>query len=149
MLADKKVSEIMTPAPLDSVESILSVMDAAKIMKNKKRSSVVVLKDGKAVGIITERDFVRRVLAENANAGTTKIYSVMSSPIISVSPEATVGDVAKLLKERGIGRTLIMRKDLIIGIVTARDIIRAFVTESPKDLQFFKAVLRSMEPSWQ
>jgi CBS domain-containing protein len=143
VLGDKKISEIMTPAPLDSCESSLTIIDAAKIMKSKKRGCLIVLKDRKPVGIFTERDVIRRVVAENSDLTTTKVASVMSSPIISVLPDDTISEVAKLLYDRGIRRTVVMKKDLILGIVTSTDIVRAFVTEGGKDIQYFKAMLRS------
>ncbi len=143
MFGDKKISEIMTPAPLDSCQSCTMIIDATKIMKAKKRGCLIVFKDRKPVGILTERDIVRRVVAENVNPTTNNVFSVMSSPIISVLPDATISDVTKLLYERGIRRTVVMKKDLILGIVTTIDIVRAFVTEGGKDVQFFKAMLRS------
>ena len=143
MLGDKKITEIMTPAPLASIESSLTVEDAAKLMKKAGKSSLVVLKNGIAVGIITERDIVRRVVALEVSTTTTKISGIMSSPIISADPDNTVSDVAKLMSDRGIRRVIVMKKSLIMGAVSAKDFVKVIVTEGNKDVQFFKAMMRS------
>ena len=143
MLGDKKISEIMTPAPLPSIESSLTVEHAAKLMKKTGKSSLVVLNNGKPVGIITERDIVRRVVALEVSTTTTKISHVMSTPIISVDPDNTVSDVAKLMTDRGIRRVIVMKKSLIMGSASAKDFVKVIVTEGDKDLQFFKAMMRT------
>ena len=143
VFGEKKISEIMTPSPIDSIESSLTVTDAAKSFKSKKRTALLVLEDGRPVGIVTGNDIVRRVIAENANPATTKTSDVMSTPLIGVLPDDTVADVARILGERGIKRTIVMRKELILGIVTSTDILKAYVIEGPADLQFFKALLRT------
>lgn len=143
MLGDKKISEIMTPAPLDSIESSSSVDVAARLMKKIAKSYLIVFKDGQAVGVITERDIVRRVVAENVDPASTKVFSIMSSPIISVNPDETVSNVAKFLDERGIRRAIVMKKDLILGAVTTKDFVRAIVAEGDKDVQFLRAMMRA------
>ena len=148
MLGDKKITEIMTPAPLASIESSLTVEDAAKLMKKAGKSSLVVLKNGIAVGIITERDIVRRVVALEVSTTTTKISGIMSSPIISADPDNTVSDVAKLMSDRGIRRVIVMKKSLIMGAVSAKDFVKVIVTEGDKDVQFFKAMMRSSAPRY-
>ncbi len=148
LLGDKKISEIMIPAPLDSIESSETVETAAKLMKKTGKSYLVVLDNEKAVGLLTERDIVRRVVAENVNPTTTKVFSVMSSPIISVNPDDTVSNVAKLLDDRGIRRVLVMKKDLIMGGVTTKEFVKAIVSEGGKDVEFLKAIMRSSAPRY-
>ena len=143
MLGDKKISEIMTPAPLPSIESRLTVEDAAKLMKKTGKSSLVVLNNGKAVGIITERDIVRRVVALEVSTTTTKISGVMSTPIISVDPDDSISKVAKLMTDHGIRRVIVMKKSLIIGAASAKDFVKVIVSEGDKDVQLFKAMMRS------
>ena len=143
MLGDKKISEIMTPAPLPSIESNLTIEEAAKLMKKSCKSFLVVLEKGNPVGIITERDVVRRIVALEISTVTTKISKAMSSPIISVEPDNTVSEVAKLMSDRGIRRVIVMKKSLIMGAASAKDFVKVIVTEGDKDVQLFKAMMRS------
>ena len=148
MFGDKKISEIMTPAPLDSIESSSTIQAAAKLMKQTKKSFLIVLENGRAVGVITERDIVRRVVAENVNPTTTSVSVVMSSPIISVDPDDTVSDVARFMDDRGIRRVIVMKKDLIFGAATSKYFVKVIVTEGDKDVQFFRAMMRASAPRY-
>ncbi len=143
MLSEKKVTEIMTKAPIDTIESNLTAADAARIMKEKSRACLIVVDNGKAVGIITERDMVRRVMAEGKSPPTTKVYDIMSSPIATVSTQATVSHVAKLLSKTRLRRAPVVENGQIVGIVSVTDIIRAVAVESDKDEELFRAALRS------
>jgi CBS domain-containing protein len=99
----KRVSEIMTEAPIDTIEQGF-IQQAANIMKERKRGSLVVTDNKKAVGIITERDIVRRVVAEGRDIDATKVKDIMSTPLISISSDATVEAAAKVMYENSIRR---------------------------------------------
>lgn len=129
----KRVTEIMTEAPLDTVERGLTVAFAANVMKERARGSLVVVHDGKPVGIVTERDLVRRVMAEDRSPSGTKVGDVMSEPLISVGPEATVSSIANVMYKNGIRRLPVIEEGRLLGIVTATDLARAMQRESGKD----------------
>jgi len=129
----KPVTEIMTESPIDTVERGLTVAFAASVMKERARGSLVVVDNGKPVGIITERDLVRRVIAENKNPATTKIGDIMSDPLISVGPEATVSNIATIMYKNGIRRLPVIEEGRLLGIVTATDLARTMQRESEKD----------------
>ena len=93
----------------------------------------MVVDNGKPVGIITERDLVRRVIAENKNPATTKIGDIMSDPLISVGPEATVSNIATIMYKNGIRRLPVIEEGRLLGIVTATDLARTMQRESEKD----------------
>jgi CBS domain-containing protein len=129
----KPVTEIMTESPIDTVERGLTVAFAAGVMKERARGSLVVVEKGKPVGIITERDLVRRVIAENKSPATTKIGDIMSEPLISVGPEATVSNIATIMYKNGIRRLPVIEEGRLLGIVTATDLARTMQRESEKD----------------
>ncbi len=135
----KRVTEIMTEAPIDTIERGLTVAFAANVMKERARGSLVVVDGGKPIGIITERDLVRRVLAENKSPSATKIGDVMSEPLISVGPEATISSVANVMYKNGIRRLPVIEGGRLLGMVTSTDLARTMQRESEKD-----EVLRAM-----
>ncbi len=143
VLSEKRVTEIMTKAPIDTIESNLTAADVARIMKERSRACLIVVDNGKAVGIITERDMVRRVIAEGRSPPTTKVSDIMSSPIATVGTQATVSDVTKLLSKTRLRRAPVVENGKIVGIVSVTDIIRAVAAESDKDEEVFRAALRS------
>lgn len=129
----KRVTEIMTEAPIDTIERGLTVEFAANVMKERARGSLVVVDSGKPVGIITERDLVRRVIAENKSTTATKVSDVMSEPLISVGPEATISAAAKVMYENSIRRLPVIEEGRLLGMLTATDLARALQRESEKD----------------
>ncbi|MEM3118039.1 MAG: CBS domain-containing protein [Nitrososphaerales archaeon] len=129
----------MTEAPIDTIERGLSVAFAAKVMKERARGSLIVTDGGNPVGIITERDLVRRVIAEDRSPSGTKVGDIMSEPLISVGPEATVQSAANVMYKNGIRRLPVIENYRLLGIVTATDLARSLEREGEKD-----DVLRAM-----
>ncbi len=134
----KRVTEIMTEAPIDTIERGLTAAFAANVMKERARGSLVVVDGGKPVGIITERDLVRRVIAENKSTAT-KIGDIMSEPLITVGPEATISSAANIMYKNVIRRLPVIEGGRLLGMVTSTDLARAMQRESEKD-----EVLRAM-----
>ena len=107
-----------------TVNSSEPVLHAAHIMRDRERAALVVLEDGEPVGIITERDLVRRVLANSLDLGQTKVSEVMSRPLVSVSPDASIGEVARIMVDNRLRRLPIVEEGRLVGMVTAVDLAR-------------------------
>jgi CBS domain-containing protein len=100
------------------------VYEAARSMRDKEIGSVIVVDNGNVLGVVTERDLVRRVLAENRDPKTVKIREVMSSPVVSISPNEDILDAAYLMKKKGIRRLIVMEGEKLVGIITSDDMTR-------------------------
>ena len=100
------------------------VFEAAKLMRENRIGSVVVVNggSGEVLGIITERDLVRRVLAENKDVMTVKVSDVMTTPVVSIAPNEDIVDAAQLMRKNEIRRLVVMEGGKLIGIITANDI---------------------------
>jgi CBS domain-containing protein len=100
------------------------VFEVAKLMSEKEIGSVIVAENGKVLGIATERDLVRRVMAENKDSKTVKISEVMSSPVISISPRENVAGAAKLMASKGVRRLVVLDDEKLVGIITTNDLTK-------------------------
>ena len=116
-----KVREGMVTNPVTARLDDL-VYEAAKTMRDKKIGSIICVDKEKVLGIITERDLVRRVMAEAKDPKTIKIRDVMSTPVISVSPEEDVVDAAQLMTRSGVRRLVVMKGNKLVGILTSDDL---------------------------
>jgi CBS domain-containing protein len=121
------VREIMSP----NVVTLLpnqTVLEAAKIMKKEKIGSIILeAKDGskEAVGILTERDIVLKVVAENKDPTKVQVKKIASKPVITVKPSTEITDVMKLMIKKNIRRIIITDDDKCIqGVCTYRDLLR-------------------------
>jgi CBS domain-containing protein len=116
------VKDIMKK-PVLSIDSSMTVMDAAKMMEDAKVGSIVVTENNTIVGILTERDFVRKIIAQEKPL-STKVKDIMSSPLIVISPEETVWELASLMKARRIHRVPVVDKEKLVGIASTADLTR-------------------------
>jgi len=116
------VSDIMKKNVI-SIDSSMTIQDAAKMMDDASIGAVVILDKGIAVGIITERDIVRRVVSKGKPT-STNVMDVMSSPLIVINPDDSVWELAQLMKMRKIHRVPAVKDNQLVGIVTTSDVVR-------------------------
>jgi CBS domain-containing protein len=122
-----------------------NAMDAAKLMKEKRIASVVVTKGETPFGIVTERDFVRLVCAENLQSKYTRLVEIVSTPLITVGPDISVEDAAKVMAKNKVRRLVIVDHDNIAGILTATD-LAGYLSKYKKGAKsVFVALTRNME----
>jgi CBS domain-containing protein len=121
-MVESFVKDIMKKSVL-SIDSSMTVKDAAKMMEDAKIGSIIVTEKNTVVGILTERDFVRKIVAQGKSL-STKIKEAMSSPLIVISPDETVWELAQLMKIKQIHRVPVMDKERLVGIVSTADLTR-------------------------
>lgn len=96
----------------------------AELMDKHNLGCIIVTnKEGKPLGIITERDLVVRVLAKNAKPDTLKANEVMTSPLITIEPDATICDAARKMSKLDIRRLGVIYKKQITGLLSSKDIL--------------------------
>jgi signal-transduction protein with cAMP-binding, CBS, and nucleotidyltransferase domain len=106
-----------------------TVKEAAKIMKTSKIGCLLVEKDKTPVGIITETDIVRRLVAEEKDAGSTQVKTIMSSPLLSIDASKSVIDANDMMDKNSIRHLIIKEEGLIVGVVSSRDMMRPLYME--------------------
>ena len=121
-----QVREIMTKGVV-YLDASKTADDAAKLMNENKVGCVVIMENLIVVGIVTERDLVRRVLALN-KPSSTKIKEVMSSPIVVINPDESISELAQLMRDRKIHKVPVISppekiESQLVGIVTDTDLI--------------------------
>lgn len=109
--------------PKTSVRGDTMIADAARLMADKDIGCVLVSVDGKEVGMVTERDILKRVVAKGLDPTSTRVDQVQSEPLVTVDEDATLEDAANLMAQNRIRRLpVVNKKDEIIGIVSTRTI---------------------------
>ena len=122
ILTEMKVSEIMVKDPV-VVKPDTSCGRIAQLMRDRKISSVVIIDNGKPVGIITERDLVHRVMAEEKDQEKCYADEVASKPVIAVSIHADVDMIVDIMNDYKIRRLVVVgNDDKVVGIVTTDDL---------------------------
>ena len=117
------VMEIMSRDPVVAAPD-LAVDRAAALMRDEGVGSLIVVDGAAAIGIVTERDIVTKVAAENRAPATLRVRDVMTSPVISVPPHEDVEAAARKMSERRIRRLPVVKDGRLLGVVTENDILR-------------------------
>jgi len=120
------VKGIMT-RPVITIDIDSSVRKAVRMMTKKNIGSIVVTKEGKPVGIVTERDFLQRVVAKGLDPSAIKMRMIMSQPIITVDEKMPILKAIRTMEKNRIRRLLVVKNDELVGIATQRDLLRAIV----------------------
>ena len=106
-----------------SIDSSMTAQDAAKMMDDAAIGAIVVLEKGLVVGIITERDMTRRIIAKG-KPYTIGVKEIMSSPVVVVNPDDSVWEAAQLMKTRKIHRMPAVQNNVLVGMITTSDIVK-------------------------
>jgi signal-transduction protein with cAMP-binding, CBS, and nucleotidyltransferase domain len=139
------IDKIMTPLPLVVANSSDTIFMISNLMKNRKVGSIIIMnQDDKnyPIGIITERDIVRRVISDNKDPKYTKANEIMSKPLITIETNTFVYDVSVKMVKNKIRRLPVVKDKTLSGIVTITDIIKYFHEKNKDDNYLSKAMIR-------
>ncbi|MGQ0377299.1 MAG: CBS domain-containing protein [Nitrososphaerota archaeon] len=106
-----------------SISQEMTIKDAAVMMDDSNVGCVIVTKKNAPIGILTERDFVKRVSAKE-KPFSTQLSEVMSTPLITVSPDESIWEAAEIMKKNKIHKIPVQQNNKIIGILTSTDIVK-------------------------
>ena len=113
---DVMINEVTT------LDSSSLIKDAAKLMDEKDIGCIIITKEQSPVGIITERDFVKRI-ASKEKSHISPLEEVMSTPLISINPDETVWEAAESMKVNNIHKLPVLQDKNVIGIITTSDLV--------------------------
>ena len=117
------VKDVMS-SPVITVEENAPANGVAELMdKHDVGCIIVTSKEEKPIGVITERDLVLRVLAKNAKPDTLKAEEVMTSPLITIEPDATITETARRMSRLNIRRLGVVYKGRLVGIISSKDVL--------------------------
>jgi CBS domain-containing protein len=113
-------------AQIVTIDGEVDIFVAAQTMAKNPRGYLIVLINGSPVGIVTERNLVNEVLAKRRDPSKIKVKEVMSSPLITIDPDALLTTAAEIMKEKNIRKLPVAKDNILYGIITARDITYEF-----------------------
>lgn len=122
-LVSLKVEDIMVEEVV-TVDAKVTVKEAANIMNEHEIGCLIVVKHGKAAGIVTERDMLTRVLAASRNPQQTRVLDIMSSPLIVAHPEMELEEAAKLMFKMKVKKLPVVSNGNLVGLITLTDVAR-------------------------
>ena len=115
---DVMVKEVMT------IDDSVTVKEAADVMNKFDIGCLIAIRKGKAMGILTERDILKRIVAGGKDAIKTKVKDVMTSPLVVAEPNMDLGEAVKLMFQMKIKKLPVVEGTRLVGLVSLTDIAR-------------------------
>lgn len=127
-LLDNKGRHIISVAPEDSV------LDAIKLMAVKGIGALIVMKDDKLVGILSERDYARKVIIKGRSSKSTQVAEIMTSDVLTTSSSQTVNDCMNTMTERKIRHLPVVEDNEVIGMISIGDLVEAIISDQQEEI---------------
>lgn len=105
-----------------TIDQNKNALDAAKLLDEKDISFLVITKDNHPIGIVSERDFVRKVVANDKTASTMSLESIMSKKFRWATPDSQIEDAVQKMLNNNIRRLLVLEDEKIVGVITQTDL---------------------------
>jgi len=105
-----------------TIQEDKSALDAAKLISEKDISFLVIVKDDKPIGVITERDFVRKIAAQDKQASLTPLSEIMSYKFRWVEPSTEIEDAVQKMLNHNIRRLIVLEDEKLVGVITQTDL---------------------------
>ena len=121
-----------------SVSPGASVLDAIRLMAEQHVGALVVLDGERLAGIISERDYARKVVLLGRSSTHTPVRDIMSSPVVTVAASQTVDDAMRLMTERRIRHLPVVREGRMVGIVSIGDLVKSVIEDQRHTIEDLK-----------
>ena len=123
-----------------------SVYEAIEMMAGQRVGSILVVDGGTLVGIVTERDYARKVFLQGRSSRDTQVAQIMESPVIFVTPDYTVNDCLAILSRKQIRFLPVLEDQRILGVVSAGDLLREITSDQDETIQHLEAYISGKYP---
>jgi CBS domain-containing protein len=141
----KKVADILARKGknITNVSADTSVLDALKIMADQNIGSVVIMDEGQYLGILTERDYSRKVILKGKSSTDTKVEEIMSSDIPRITPGDTIEYCMQLMSDKNIRYLPVFDADALSGIISINDVVKETILAQQETISQLKDYLHS------
>lgn len=127
----KRVRDILEVKGNDvwSIEPGASVYDAMKLMADKEVGALMVIEGAMLVGVISERDYARKVILEGRSSRTTQVREIMTSRVVCAQPEQNIEECMVLMTERRVRHLPVIDGGRLIGVISMGDLVKSIIAE--------------------
>ncbi len=123
-----------------------TVYEAIALMADKGVGALVVISEGKLAGMISERDYARKVILKGKSSRQTLIRDIMSTPAVTVTPDHTLEECLEIITQNRIRHLPVLEGDRLVGVVTIGDLVSAIITAQADTIQHLSSYIAGKYP---
>jgi len=141
----KKVSNILARkgSSVTSIDGSTSVLDALKLMSEKNIGSVIITEDGNYAGLLTERDYARKVILQGKSSLETHVRDIMSTGLPRILPDNSVETCMHIMSESNIRYLPVFKDDQLCGIISISDVVTETILSHEETIEHLKSYIQS------
>jgi CBS domain-containing protein len=118
-----------------SIEDEDPVLEAIQLMADKHIGALPVMRNGELVGVLSERDYARKVILLGRSSAETPVWQIMSSPVVTVAPDEGVRQCMEIMTHKRIRHLPVMEDGRMIGVISIGDLVRAVIEEQDQTIE--------------
>jgi CBS domain-containing protein len=119
-----------------------SVLDAVRLMADRHIGALMVMDHGALVGVVSERDYARKVILKGRASTSTAVREIMSAPAITITPDQTVDDAMRLMTDRRIRHLPVVRGDTVVGVVSIGDLVKSVIEDQRHTIEDLRSYIQ-------
>jgi CBS domain-containing protein len=123
-----------------------SVYDAVALMADKQVGALPVVQRGNLAGIISERDYARKIILHGRNSRETKVREIMVDPVLFVTPQKSIEDCMRLMTDRKVRHLPVVEGDMVVGIISIGDLVNWIMTTQEETIHHLRSYIAGGYP---